>query len=155
MNINFTAEVTWTCHVHIVCCTIQRVQIEWVHTHLVYMHASTGKDINTKEIILHRNQSYEGVSSNVGSNNMNTVMQPCPAYGMHHWPYELNVSSVEMNIWIYIIFLLYTVLCITDVWSKYWVRMASTTTMDDTLVIELMLPCVLIRQTQLICNQYW
>jgi len=33
--------------------------------------------------------------------------------------------------------------------------MASTTTMDDTLVIELMLPCVLIRQTQLICNQYW
>ena len=48
------------------------------------LHASTGKDINTKEIILHRNHSYEGVSNNVGSNNMNTVMQPCPAYGMYH-----------------------------------------------------------------------
>jgi len=45
------------------------------------MYASTGKDIDTKEIILHQNQSYESVS---GGNNMNTVMQPCPAYGMYH-----------------------------------------------------------------------
>jgi len=48
------------------------------------MHVSIGNDNNTKEIILHQNQSYEGLSNNVGSNNMNNVMQPCPAYGMYH-----------------------------------------------------------------------
>ena len=52
--------------------------------HLIRMHASTGKDINIKEIILHQNQSHEGVSNNAGSYNMNIVVQPCPAYGKYH-----------------------------------------------------------------------
>ena len=77
------------------------------HVHLICMYASTGKDIDTKEIILHRNQSYEGVSGG------NTVMQPCPAYGMYHWPYELNVPSVAMNIY----FAVYNTMQ-----SKYWVQ---------------------------------
>jgi len=69
------------------------------HAHLIRMHASTGKDINTKEIILHQNQSHEGVSNNVGSYNMNTVIQPCPAYGKYHWPFELN-RYVFSHIWV-------------------------------------------------------
>jgi len=80
---NYVFKLNWS-HSFICMRVSTGKKLNWSHS-FICMHVFTGKDVNTKEIILHRNQSYEGVSNNIGSNNMNTVMQPCPAYGIYHW----------------------------------------------------------------------